>query len=58
MMEEYYVDPENQVLAKVNTNVSVEDVIAETEVSEEEMVNLTKLKMSKQVILVPKLEPI
>ena len=42
--EEYYVGPENQVLAKVNTNVSVEDIIAETEVSEEEMVNLTKLK--------------
>ena len=42
--EEYYVGPENQVLAKVNTNVSVEDVIAETKVSEEEMVNLTKLK--------------
>ena len=32
--EEFYVGPENQVLAKVNTNVSVEDVIAETKVSE------------------------
>ena len=35
--EEFYVGPENQVLAKVNTNVSVEDVIAETKVSEEEI---------------------
>ena len=35
--EEFYVGPENQVLAKINTNVSVEDVIAETKVSEEEI---------------------
>ena len=35
--EEFYVGPENQVLVKVNTNVSVEDVIAETKVSEEEI---------------------
>ncbi len=41
--EEFYVGPENQVLAKVNSNVSVEDVIAETEVSDEEIKNLTEL---------------
>lgn len=35
--EEFYVGPENQVLTKINTNVSVEDVIAETKVSEEEI---------------------
>jgi hypothetical protein len=31
--EEYYVGPENQILAKINETVSVEDVIAETEVT-------------------------
>ena len=41
--EEFYVGPENQVLAKVNSNVSVEEVIAETEVSEEEIKNLTDI---------------
>lgn len=41
--EEFYVGPENQVLAKVNTNVSVEEVIAETKVSEEEIKNLTQI---------------
>jgi len=41
--EEFYVGPENQVLAKVNSNVSVEKVIAETEVSDEEIKNLTEL---------------
>ena len=41
--EEFYVGPENQVLAKVNTNVSVEEVIAETEVCEEEIKNLTQI---------------
>ena len=41
--EEFYVGPENQVLAKVNTNVSVEEVIDETKVSEEEIKNLTQI---------------
>jgi chaperonin GroES len=41
--EEFYVGPENQILAKINSNISVEDVIAETEVSEEEIKNLTEL---------------
>ncbi len=35
--EEFYVGPENQVLAKINANISVEEVIAETKVSEEEI---------------------
>jgi chaperonin GroES len=34
--EEYYVGPENQVLAKITETVSVEEAIAETEVSETE----------------------
>lgn len=34
--EEYYVGPENQILAKINEVISVEDAIAETEVSETE----------------------
>jgi len=34
--EEYYVGPENQILARITETVSVEDVIAETEVSETE----------------------
>ena len=41
--EEFYVGPENQILAKINSSISVEDVIAETEVSEEEIKNLTEL---------------
>ncbi len=35
--EEFYVGPENQVLAKINSNISVEELIAETKVSEEEI---------------------
>ena len=34
--EEYYVGPENQILAKVKTQVAIEEAIAETEVSETE----------------------
>jgi hypothetical protein len=34
--EEYYVGPGNQILAKINETVSVEEIIAETEVSETE----------------------
>ena len=34
--EEYYVGPENQVLAKITSTISVEDALAETEVSETE----------------------
>ena len=39
--EEYYVGPENQILAKVT--VPVEDVLAETEVTKEDKVNLTDI---------------
>jgi len=39
--EEYYVGPENQVLAKVQQ--SVEAAIAETELTEEDKQNLTEL---------------
>ena len=39
--EEYYVGPENQVLAKVQQ--SVEGVLAETEVTEEDKENLTDI---------------
>tara|TARA_B100000768_G_C11270627_1_gene373254 strand:+ start:366 stop:737 length:372 start_codon:yes stop_codon:yes gene_type:complete len=35
--EEYYVGPENQVLAKVNQQVAIEELIAETKVTEEEI---------------------
>tara|TARA_B100000575_G_C23107646_1_gene639473 strand:+ start:1479 stop:1847 length:369 start_codon:yes stop_codon:yes gene_type:complete len=34
--DEYYIGPENQILAKVNNTTSVEDVLAETKVSEED----------------------
>ena len=34
--DEYYIGPENQILAKVNKTTSVEDVLAETTVSEED----------------------
>ena len=34
--EEYYVGPGNQILARINETVSVEEIIAETEVSETE----------------------
>ena len=41
--EEYYVGPGNQILAKVNETVSVEDLVAETEVSETEKEILTNI---------------
>jgi len=41
--EEYYVGPENQILAKINETVSVEDVIAETEVTSIEEDYLTDI---------------
>jgi hypothetical protein len=34
--DEYYIGSENQILAKVNNKVSIEEVLAETEVTEEE----------------------
>jgi len=41
--EEYYVGPENQILAKIKSTVSVEEVLAETEITEEEKDILTDL---------------
>lgn len=41
--EEYYVGPENQILAKITATIKVEDVIAETEVSEIEKEMLTDI---------------
>ena len=41
--EEYYVGPENQVLAKVNDEVSVEEALAETKVTEEDQEHLTDI---------------
>jgi len=35
--EEYYVGPENQVLAKISQQVAIEELIAETKVTEEEI---------------------
>ena len=41
--DEYYVGPENQILAKITSTVSVEDALAETKVSEEEKEMLTDI---------------
>ena len=41
--EEYYVGPENQILAKIVETVSVEDALAETELTDEEIENLTDI---------------
>ena len=42
--EEYYVGPENQILAKVNTTIPVEEVLNETKLTEEDEKNLTDIK--------------
>ena len=41
--EEYYVGPENQILARVKS--TVEDVLAETEVTEEEQAYINDIKL-------------
>ena len=41
--EEYYVGPENQVLAKVNSKTAIEEVIAETEVTKEEFEQINNI---------------
>tara|TARA_Y100000389_G_C17357534_1_gene461915 strand:+ start:56 stop:430 length:375 start_codon:yes stop_codon:yes gene_type:complete len=41
--EEYYVGPENQVLAKVATEINVTDILDETEVTNEDKKNLTEI---------------
>ena len=42
--EEYYVGPDNQILAKVNTTIPVEEVLNETKLTEEDEKNLTDIK--------------
>ena len=41
--EEYYVGPENQVLAKLNQTVTIEDALAETKLTEIEKEHLTDI---------------
>tara|TARA_R110002012_G_C11332412_1_gene577222 strand:+ start:151 stop:522 length:372 start_codon:yes stop_codon:yes gene_type:complete len=41
--EEYYVGPENQILAKIKAQVAIKEVIAETIISEEDKQHLTDL---------------
>tara|TARA_R110000744_G_scaffold63372_1_gene130402 strand:+ start:220 stop:594 length:375 start_codon:yes stop_codon:yes gene_type:complete len=43
--EEYYVGPENQILARVKS--SIEDALAETEVTEEEQAYINDIKLKK-----------
>jgi chaperonin GroES len=43
--EEYYIGPENQVLARVKKEVNVEDILAETEVTEEEEKHINDIKL-------------
>ena len=42
--EEYFVGPENQILAKVNTKIPVEEVLNETKLTREDEKNLTDIK--------------
>jgi chaperonin GroES len=41
--EEYYVGPENQILARVNPSSNIGEVLAETEVTEEDIENIKDL---------------
>ena len=41
--EEYFVGPENQILAKVSDEVSVEEALAETKITEEDQEHLTDI---------------
>ena len=41
--EEYYVGPENQILAKIKAQVAIKEVIEETIISEEDKQHLTDL---------------
>ena len=42
--DEYYVGPENQVLARVSNQVKIDEVLQNTEITEEDKNNLTNLK--------------
>ena len=41
--EEYYVGPKNQILARVNPSSNIGEVLAETEVTEEDIENIKDL---------------
>ena len=41
--EEYYVGPENQILARVNPSSNIGEVLAETEVTKEDIENIKDL---------------
>ena len=41
--EEYLVGPENNVLAKIDSEISLEDAVASTEISEQDKTNLTEI---------------
>ena len=41
--DEYYVGPENQILAKINEVITVEDALAETKLTETEKEHLTDI---------------
>ena len=43
--EEFYVGPENQILAKVKKVVDVEDILSETEVTKEEEKAINDIKL-------------
>ena len=43
--EDYYVGPENQILARVKKQISVEDILADTEVTKEEEKAIKELKL-------------
>tara|TARA_B110000483_G_scaffold191841_1_gene227947 strand:+ start:374 stop:754 length:381 start_codon:yes stop_codon:yes gene_type:complete len=43
--EEFYVGPENQILAKVKKTVNVESILEETEVTKEEKKELSNIKI-------------
>ena len=45
--EDYYVGPENQILAKVKKKVNIEDILAETEVTKEEEAYINDIKIKE-----------
>tara|TARA_R110000796_G_scaffold173606_1_gene290567 strand:+ start:673 stop:1053 length:381 start_codon:yes stop_codon:yes gene_type:complete len=45
--EDYYVGPENQILAKVKKEVNIEDILAETEVTKEEEAYINDIKIKE-----------
>tara|TARA_R110000744_G_scaffold171919_1_gene290452 strand:+ start:414 stop:794 length:381 start_codon:yes stop_codon:yes gene_type:complete len=45
--EEYYVGPENQILAKVKKEVNIGDILAETEVTKEEQAHINDIKIKE-----------